>query len=165
MIRPARAADYAALQDIERRAGERFREIGLPHIADHDPYSDDELAAAEAVLVALDDTGAPAGYAMVGLVDGHAHLAQLSVVPEHGGHGIGTALLDAVVGWAQDRGDSQVTLTTFRDVSFNAPFYAQRGFAELPERDWTPAIRDLIADEATDGLDPATRIVMRRSLR
>ena len=108
--------------------------------------------------------GDPVGYAMVGLVDGHAHLEQLSVLPEHGGRGIGTALLDAVAAWATARGDAEVTLTTFRDVPFNAPLYAKRGFVELADADWTMAIRDLVAEEAAHGLDPATRAVMRRSL-
>lgn len=164
MIRPARADDYPALQDIERRAGQRFREIGMADSAAAEPYSEEALAAAEAIFVAADDAGDPVGYAMVSLVDDHAHLAQLSVVPEHGGRGIGTALLDAVAAWATARGDAEVTLTTFRAVPFNAPFYAKRGFVELADADWTMTIRDLVAEEAAHGLDPTTRAVMRRSL-
>ncbi len=164
MIRTARTDDYPALQDIELRAGQRFREMGMAAIADAEPYSAAALAAAATVLVATDAAGDPVGYAMVGLVDGHGHVEQLSVLPEHGGRGIGTALLDAVAAWATARGDAEVTLTTFRDVPFNAPLYAKRGFVELADADWTMAIRDLVAEEAAHGLDPATRAVMRRSL-
>ena len=121
MIRRAVPDDFAALQDIERRAGERFRDVGMPDIAAHEPYSDEELAAAEVVLVATDDEGVPLGYAMVGLVDGHAHLEGLAVMPDAGRRGVGTSLLEAVADWARARGDEQVTLTTFRDVPFNAP--------------------------------------------
>ena len=70
---------------------------------------------------------------MVELVDGHAHLEQISVLPEHGGQGIGTQLLDAVAGWATGQGHAEVTLTTFRDVPFNAPLYAKRGYEVVPE--------------------------------
>jgi GNAT superfamily N-acetyltransferase len=136
----------------------------MPHIAAHEPHSDEELAAAELVLVATDDEGAPLGYAVVGLVDGHAHLEELGVLPDAGRRGVGTGLLEAVADWARARGDEQLTLTTFRDVPFNAPLYAKRGFAPLDEQDWTPALRDLVAREAGDGLDPAQRVVMRRRL-
>ena len=91
---------------------------------------------------------------MVELVDGHAHLEQLSVLPELGGQGIGTQLLDAVAGWAQGQGHAEITLTTFRDVPFNAPLYAKRGYEIVPESDWTDALRDLVAHEADDGPRP-----------
>jgi hypothetical protein len=36
-IREARRDDLATLQDIERSAGEAFRDIGMPEIADDEP--------------------------------------------------------------------------------------------------------------------------------
>jgi len=165
VIRPAVGGDLAQLSDIERRAGELFRAIGMTDIADAEPYAEDELATAAALLVATDEDDAPIGYAMVGLVDGHAHLDQLSVVPERGGQGIGTQLLDAVAAWARERGHAEVTLTTFRDVAFNAPVYAKRGYTVVPEDEQTPALRALVAHEATLGLDPTARVVMRRRLQ
>ena len=164
MIRAARPPDYQKLPEIERRAGELFRDAGLPEIADHEPYSADELAAADALFIATGDDDQPVGYAMVELVDGHAHLAQLSVVPEHSRQGLGTQLLDAVAGWAAGQGHSELTLTTFRDVPFNAPLYARRGFDVVPEASWTPALKDLVEREADMGLDPSIRVVMRRPL-
>jgi len=166
VIRAARPSDYRRLPDVERAAGERFREVGLDEIADHDPFEADELAAAVALFIASPDDGndEPLGYAMVELIDGHAHLEQLSVLPSHGGQGIGTQLLDAVVDWARGQGHTEVTLTTFRDVPFNAPLYAKRGFVVVPEAEWSPALRELVAHEATLGLDPSERVVMRRAL-
>jgi GNAT superfamily N-acetyltransferase len=165
-IRAARPADYRQLPDIERQAGERFRQVGLDDIADHDPFDADELAAAVMVFVATadDDPQEVVGYAMVELVDDHAHLEQLSVLPDHGGQGIGTQLLDAVADWARSQGHPEVTLTTFREVAFNAPLYAKRGYVVLPEDEWTDALRARVAHEATLGLDPSRRVVMRRDL-
>jgi GNAT superfamily N-acetyltransferase len=165
VIRAARPSDYRKLADIERRAGELFRDVGMPDIADHDPYDADELASATAVFVATgDDDEEPLGYAMVEVVDGDAHLAQLSVLPDHGGKGVGTQLLDTVADWARGQGCSHVSLTTFRDVPFNAPLYAKRGFEIVPEAEWTDALRDLVEAEAGMGLDPDQRVVMRRRL-
>ena len=164
MIRAARPSDYRKLSDIERRAGELFREVGLPEIADHEPFDADELASAVVLFVATGPDEEPIGYAMVELVDGHAHLGQMSVLPEHGRQGIGTRLLDAVAGWATGQGHTEVTLTTFRDVPFNAPLYEKRGYTIVPETDWTDALRDLVAHEAELGLDPTTRVVMRLPL-
>jgi GNAT superfamily N-acetyltransferase len=164
VIRAARPPDYQKLAAVERRAGERYREIGMPEIADDDPYDADHLASSAALFIATDDTDEPIGYAMVELVDGHAHLEQLSVVPEASGNGIGTKLLDAVAGWAAGQGHSELTLTTFRDVPFNAPLYEKRGFEVVPEASWTPALKELVEREAEAGLDPELRVVMRRPL-
>ena len=160
-IRPATPADVERLQQIEVSAGQLFREIGMDDIADHEPPAIEELAAAPALLVAEVD-GVVVGYARMELVDDQTHLEQLSVLPDHGGQGIGTKLIDAVCDWARERGDEAVTLTTFREVAFNAPLYAKRGFEELPEADWPPGIQALVTDETAHGLDPTKRVVMRR---
>lgn len=165
LIRPAIPADYAALQDIEVRAGALFVEVGMPEIAAHPPPDLNDFADAEIIFVAVSDDGdRPVGYALIELVDGGTYLEQLSVVPEAGRQGVGTALLDAVVGWARARGDRTVTLTTFRDVPFNGPLYAKRAFTHVPEDEWTDELRAIIAMQAAMGMDPASRTVMRRTV-
>ena len=165
-IRAATAADHAAIAEIEVRAGARFVEVGMPEIAAHSPGTVEEMAAAEALLVAVpDDDGPPIGYAWIELLDGATYLEQLSVVPEAGRQGVGTALLEAVVDWARARGDTTVTLTTFRDVPFNGPLYAARGFSHVPEAAWTDAEREAIDAQAAMGMDRAARTVMRRAVR
>lgn len=165
MIRAARPHEYTRLRDIERRAGELFRDIGMPEIADDEPPSADDLASGAALYVATDDEDRPVGYALVDLVDGHAHLEQLSVVPEHGRQGIGQALLGAATDWARARGDAEITLTTFRDVAFNAPYYSRHGFVAVEDDDLTDGLRAVVAKEAADGLDTTTRVVMTRALQ
>src|SRR3546814_17316765 len=132
-----------------------FRDIGMDEIAGDDPPSEDELAEAAAVLVAADDRGELVGYARIELVGDHAHLEQVSVLPERGGEGVGTALLDAVEAWAQRLGLPRVTLTTFRDVPFNAPLYATRGFQAVLETDWSEELRAVVAAEAAHAPAPA----------
>jgi GNAT superfamily N-acetyltransferase len=161
-VRRATSEDLLLLPEIEVRAGERFREVGLPDIADAAPPTIAELEEAAAILVAADDGGEVVGYARLELLDGAPHLEQLSVRPESGGQGAGTALLEAAAEWAGALSASQITLTTFRDVPFNAPYYARRGYEEVPEAAWTPALRALVDEEAAHGLDPAQRVVMAR---
>jgi len=157
-------AELSELAAIEVRAGALFAEIGMSEIADDDPPAAEDLRAAAAIVVAVDGTDRPVGYARVEVVDGHAHLEQLSVDPAFGRRGIGAALVEAVVELARGRGDRELTLTTFRDVAFNAPYYRRLGFVEVPAAERAPQLAELVAAEAAHGLDPATRVTMARRL-
>jgi len=86
------------------------------------------------------------------------------VDPAHGRRGLGRALLEAVLGWAGDAGYHGVTLTTFRDVSWNAPYYERMGFRALEADEIGPGLAEIMREEATRGLDPATRVAMRCDL-
>lgn len=163
LLRAATADDFVHLQDIEIRAGALFVDAGMPEIAEHPPPSLAELAGAAALFVVVEGDDR-LGYAWVEIVDGHTHLEQLSVVPEHGRRGIGTRLLDEVAAWARARGDDEVTLTTFRDIPFNAPLYERRGFVAIPDDARPPGLVALMGEEASHFLDPAARVAMRRRL-
>src|SRR5213593_1860995 len=79
-IRPGRCDDIEALRDIERRAGARFRDVGLGHVADAEPFSAEELTdfiVAGRAWTALDGNGALCGYAVATVVDGNGHLEQI----------------------------------------------------------------------------------------
>ena len=102
------------------------------------------------------------GFAALGVVDGRAHVEEVSVAPGAQGRGHGVALLDAVQRWAEELDLDGVTLTTFRDVEWNRPFYERRGFVVLADADVTPGLRDLMTREATLGLDPELRVAMWR---
>ena len=163
-VRPARAGDAPELQEIERRAGERFRDIGMPEIADDEPPALEVLvryAAAGRSWVATDDADRPIGYVLVDAVDGCAHIEQVTVGPDHQGVGIGRALIDEVHRWAQERAMPAVTLTTFRAVPWNAPLYEHLGFRVVEESEIGPELRALRDDEAGHGLDPTQRVCMR----
>jgi len=59
-------------------------------------------------------------------------------------------------------GFESVTLTTFRDVPWNMPFYERLGFEVVPTPALSPALRAVVDDETRRGLDPIRRVVMRR---
>ncbi len=87
----------------------------------------DSLAAAPLaglLWVALEPAGAPIGFAVASIRGRRMHLDELDVLPEHGRKGVGSALIEAVEDYALNSGCVEMTLTTFRDVPWNAPFYA-----------------------------------------
>ena len=167
-LRPARPDDAPVLRAMERRAGERFRDAGLPEVADDDPPPVEVLvahAAAGRAWVATVGSDRPAGYVIVDVLDGCAHIDQVTVDPEHQGKGLGRALIDHVEAWARAQGLPALSLTTFRDVPWNGPLYAHLGFVEVAPTDVGPELAARVREEAAAGLDPAARSCMRRPVR
>lgn len=111
-------------------------------------------------------TDAPVGFAHAELIEpATAHLEEVDVDPAHGRRGLGTRLVLTLCEWAMSHGYEAVTLTTFRDVPWNMPFYARLGFEVVAGSELTPALRAIVDNEARRGLDPARRVVMRRPLQ
>ncbi|MGW4478990.1 GNAT family N-acetyltransferase [Rhodococcus triatomae] len=167
MIRPATAADLTYLPEIELAAGEPFRALGMTAVADDDPPTRDELdlvLQAGRLWVAAVSGTAPVGYAIADLVDGCAHVEQVSVDPRWAGRRLGAALIDAIEDWARALPCDWLTLTTFADVPWNAPYYRRLGFEPVPDRDVGPELRAVRAREAAHGLDAWPRIAMRRHI-
>jgi predicted kinase/GNAT superfamily N-acetyltransferase/uncharacterized glyoxalase superfamily protein PhnB len=163
----ARPEDVPALPAIERAAATLFASwpfpIELPQ--DHTPHEEFAEAQREGRLfVARTGEGRVVGFAQGDLVGGEPHLEEVDVLPEFGRRGIGRALVEAVCGWARARGHARITLTTFREVPWNEPFYARLGFRELADAELSDALRAVVEDEAARGLDPALRVVMARPL-
>ncbi|EFV14951.1 GNAT family N-acetyltransferase [Segniliparus rugosus] len=155
-IRPYRAADLAALVETSRAADELFARAGIALPPD-DPS--ELVERCEAILVAGDPL---AGFVAAEEADGNLHIAQLSVRPELGRRGLGTLLLGAAAQVAAAEGFPALTLTTFRDVPWNGPWYRARGFAEFPRERWGRRLRALWAEEERSGVAVAPRIAMRR---
>jgi GNAT superfamily N-acetyltransferase len=158
-VRPVRADELALLPAVEAAADTMF--APFVHGAFPGPGTAEEFAAALVVLVAGDP---PVGLCRIDAIGDGAHLEQLSVHPQHGRRGLGRSLLRAGIAWATAHGYPELTLTTYRDVAWNGPFYMSEGFVEIgPADEWLVA----------HGLDPeepvmaryGTRIVMARRLR
>ena len=165
-IRAGCEADVEALLEIERRAATLL----LGHDA-YDLFAMHSLAPADllegvrtGILRVAEVDGLAVGFALCGVVDGHAHLFEMDVVPAHGRRGIGNALLEAVCSEATAHGHAAMTLTTLRDVPWNGPFYAGRGFSELVEAGWGDELREIVARERMLGFPMRLRVVMRRGL-
>jgi GNAT superfamily N-acetyltransferase len=167
VIEPAREDDLATLPRIEIAANALFAGRALAGVVADDATGMDELVHAQAaglLWVARAPGGEPVGFALCELVDGAVHLEEIDVDPAHGQRGVGRALLDAVIAWAERAGHPAVTLTTFRDIPWNAPFYERAGFRALRAGELGPGLAALVGEETARGLDPSQRVVMRRDL-
>lgn len=154
-IRAARRQELPRLAAIEHRAAERFSDEHLPAALRERTVPLDLLEAsfeAGLVWVAAMPDGALAGFLLAMEEDGFVHLGELSVLPAHGRQGIGAALLAALLAWAQDRGARAITLTTFEQVPWNAPWYRRRGFEPVPPAACPPHLQRHLADERAAGL-------------
>jgi GNAT superfamily N-acetyltransferase len=165
-IRPAREADATFLAGIQLSAGALFRT--LPDIAwiAGEPVGEAEsylpLIAAGTVWVAEAGDGTLAGVLLGEVTGDDLHILELAVSAEHQQHGIGRALLDAARDYAAARGLAAVTLTTFRHVAWNGPFYVRYGFVEVREDELDEHLAHTVRAETERGLP--NRCAMRLAL-
>lgn len=168
-IRTSTIEELPVLQEIERAAGLCFRDIGMDEVADDEPLSLEELCHYQRegrAWVAVDDTDRAMAYLITEPVDGNVHIEQVSVHPDSARRGVGRALIEHTAARAAAEGVPALTLTTFVDVAWNAPYYAARcGFRTLTEAELTPGLRAIRRSEAGHGLDRWPRVCMRREVR
>ncbi|WP_104082972.1 GNAT family N-acetyltransferase [Cryobacterium sp. Y11] len=150
-IRLARARDLDAIEKIENDADRLLINKLKP-----DDWAAAPTGAARAsepgfILVAELDDGHVAGFVHVLEVDGICHLEQLSVAPGDTRQGWGRALVEAAKIQAQKRGYHRISLRTYADIPWNAPFYASAGFVEA--KPTTQFHRTLVGIERELGLD------------
>jgi GNAT superfamily N-acetyltransferase len=150
--------EFEHLRWIESESDRLYLEVGIG------PFLEDETANHLPVAAAVYAVGDPAvGFVSLEIVDGVAHVDQVSVLPDHGRKGLGRALLEAAVGWAAASGYPALTLLTYRDVPWNAPFYRTLGFEEITTL--SPGLAAIRSHELDAGLDAfGPRLAMRRAL-
>jgi len=164
-IRLAHAGDVPLLAAIERAAAALFAPYGFAEQFAAETTPADDLAAAareRRLWVATGAGDAPVGFVLCVELDGAAHVLEVDVDPAHGRRGLGRALLAEVDGWARRRDLPAITLTTFVDVPWNAPFYERLGFRVLPDDALPDALRDVLRHEAERGLPAERRVAMRK---
>jgi GNAT superfamily N-acetyltransferase len=167
-IRTAHRGELEMLREIERDAGGAFASIGMPEIAAHEPPSVAELSSFVAIgraWVAVNELDRPVAYLLSAVIDGCAHIEQVSVAPEYARRMLGAALIDRLAVDAADENRPALTLTTFRDVPWNAPYYARLGFVALQPTEYGPELRALVERENRTIPSAAPRIAMRRPTR
>ena len=165
-VTEAAPEDVALLPEIERIAGLQFKasaDLGIPDEMYDTPNPVETFAAAQRagrLWVARAASGEPVGFALVTEIERYAHLDELDVLPTYGRRGIGSTLLAAVCSWARDAGYAAVTLRTFRDVPWNAPFYRRRGFCVVESETLSAGHVALERSERQRGLRTEARVTL-----
>lgn len=139
----------------------------MSDVAAAEPMAPDTLVAYAQdgrCWAAVDSRDQAVGFVVVDLVDGCAHVEQISVHPEHQGRGLARRLLKTVDLWATERGLPATTLTTFTAVPWNQPLYEHLGFVVLDEAQLSPGLRKVRDAETSHGLDPRLRVCMQRTI-
>ena len=167
-IREARATDIEHLPEIERSAAQIFKqEKDLAWLADdkvqptslHQNYIQSRNS-----WVAVHDE-IPVGFINGVEYNNTFHICELSVSEAWQSQGVGRALLNAVEQIMRNRGIAFMTLTTFKEVPWNAPFYEKLGYVTLLEKDLSIFLMDILDEEAEAGFDPHSRCAMQKALQ
>lgn len=88
------------------------------------------------------------------------HIWEIDVVPAFQRRGIGAGLVRAAQIDARNTGFKALTLTTFRDLAWNGPFYERLGFEEVTALDAHLRLSGELANEVDDGLPADRRCAM-----
>ena len=167
-LRSTTLAETAALPALERSGGQRFLFIPeLAWIADDQIISADQhrafVAAGMSWLAQGDEH--PGGFLVAETLGSSLFIAELSLHLEWQGKGIGRRLIGYVAEQAREKGYTSLTLTTFRDVPWNAPLYSRLGFEMLADETLPALLRQKREDEAAHGQTYELRCAMRLMLR
>jgi len=164
-VRLARQEELKDLPAIEQAAGEMFAETHYAFLAVEDNSSENVDLTTDVVWVALDSkTNLIVGFAIAYFLSLSVHLRELAVLPDHGCRGIGRMLINAVADLAREMSVPSVTLTTFSDIPWNAPYYSRLGFNSLSPNSLPAELDSILAKEAAAGFPMANRVCMSLDL-
>jgi len=159
-IRPARPNDATRLQAIELVADKQFAAIGYATLPPESVETLNAYANAGRSWVVVAN-GEVVGYILVGVVDGAAHIFQVTVHPDFQGQGFGKALVEQAKTWARSTGRQALTLATYQEVPWNRPLYEHLGFRIFDDSEFGPEMRAGQEHDAAKGLGPGGRVAMR----
>jgi GNAT superfamily N-acetyltransferase len=162
-IRSAHAEELILLAQIERSAAVLFFDTPYAFLLNDEPLSIDfvrQRFQAGQVWVAVDPDDVVVGFAIAREVDDTIYLQEMDVDPTHGRRGIGAALVKTVIEWARLHDYHAVSLSTFRDLPWNALFYTNLGFRILDESELNVGFQEIRQQELEAGLPISERVIM-----
>jgi GNAT superfamily N-acetyltransferase len=167
VIRLARIPELPQLANLEQSAAMRFQGTPYAFFVEAQPLPLDfvqQRFQAGQVWVAVDPQDTVVGYAVTREVDDTLYLQEIDVEPTHGQKGLGTALVETVRAWAKLWGYGLMSLSTFRNIPWNAPFYAKLGFRILDEAELTAGFQQIRQQEREAGWPIGDRVIMHCAL-
>ena len=162
-IRLAKFHELSLLNDIEQSASTIFQNTKYALETNQECLSLElcqQQQSKNLIWVAVDEQKQLVGFAVILIVDNLAHLHELSVTPQHGRKGIGSKLVKEIINWAKQANFKAITLSTFSDIPWNAPFYKKLGFDKIKEEEIGQELKIIRLKEAELGLPIEDRILM-----
>jgi len=169
LIRKSRPTDIVHLQSIEASAAKAFKSIDkLRWLADSDGMTIDmhqhALDQGLSWVAVESSSQLPIGFLTARSIEDDFFIEEVSVSEPHQKKGVGTKLIENTLEEAKLLGKLAATLTTFREVPWNAPYYNKLGFITL-ELDVLPIyLKNILEAEEKAGLPINLRCAMRRAL-
>lgn len=167
MIRLAEKGDLSSLPAVETAAASIFSVTGYDYLTwENTPMMAFENAQEHGHLwVIVDQSAEVVGFAMVSIAGQRMHLEEIDIHPDHNRQGLGGGLINFLCDWAKANGLNQVSLSTFREVPWNAPYYTRLGFTIIPKSEWIEEYFKIQKHEAHIGLPVDDRVIMQKSLQ
>lgn len=172
-LRLATEADISALQEIERSASILFADSLYPELSTGSVIASEtykyHLGAGHKIMMAVGHDEAnrqnPVGFAFTAPLGDGLHLYELSVRADHQRQGVGSLLLNAVIDHARSETYAHISLTTYRSIVWNGPFYCKHGFHE-PDPDALSAdLASILSREIKKGANARDRCAMLHVIR
>jgi GNAT superfamily N-acetyltransferase len=165
-VRDARREDLPRLPEVERSAAEAFRgmtDVPFEVITAIGPGETYAPHMAEGTLWVAEMEGELVGFLAARRHGSRLHIDEVDVAHGQQGQGVGRRLIETAIAHAQEQRLGEVTLTTFRTIPWNAPYYARFGFRALDPEETSPELAELIRAENAKGLND--RCAMRLELQ
>ena len=148
-IRLSRPEDAPAFHEVEEDAAQLLAGepslAGIPVPPSNSAAEYRKMIAQQHCLTAVAgedlDTGRVVGFAATRRHGRELHLHELSVATAFQRKGIGATLLRALKIDARNAGVRAITLHTYRDLAWNAPFYARHGWVVVVDLATHPRLK------------------------
>lgn len=165
-FRFATADDVAKIAPLERAAAEMFRDIDMDAVADDAPISEARLSQAveDNLLWVATEFGSVRAYLLAEPLADSLYIEQVTVHPEAAHRGIGARLIESVAADERAVELGKLSLISFENVPWNAPYYERLGFLDLDESEWPAGLAEKVEAEKQRGLHAWPRVVMTRDI-
>lgn len=165
-IRLATTDDVPKVAPLEAAAAEVYRTIGMDAIADDAPIAESLLlqAVEEQRLWVAVEYGELRAYLLGDFLPESLHIDQVTVHPDAARRGIGALVIESASSDERAKERGCVTLTSFANVPWNAPYYERIGFMDIAESEWPAGIAEKVAEDQENGISRWPRVVMRRDI-
>lgn len=163
-IRLGSADEIHKVAPLELAAAEAFREIGMDAVADDEPLSESVLiqAAEERRFWVAVEYGVLKAYLVGDFLPQSLHVDQVTVHPDASRRGLGALMIESVSADPRSNERGRITLTSFANVPWNAPYYERIGFVEIAREDWPEGVAEKVDAEQGTSIAAWPRVVMQR---